>query len=275
MFLSSTMKTKHLCLIFGAVPAVVDRAIENTVPLLISILENHEASKIQFPTEDRLEYLASLVEMREPSVKDVALFADGLSIPVMCSDDEESQAADYNGYYHDTHCNNVFLFGPDGKIYSASINYPGSWHDSQVCQLMIVIVLLLIGLYKVCVDQGFPRSGELFDKFVGPISRRSLRKLSPIVKDLLIERSNIYVSLRQSSEWGMRSLQGSFSRLKSRLSSNKPWRHSVILCIVLLHNFRTEYVGLNQIATVFNPHYEQSINIYGYDRIARYYNQVD
>ena len=42
----------------------------------------------------------------------------------------------------------------------------------------------------------------------------------------------------------------------------------------LLHNFRTEYVGINQIATVFNEHYEQSINLEGYDRIARYYHQT-
>jgi hypothetical protein len=42
--------------------------------------------------------------------------------------------------------------------------------------------------------------------------------------------------------------------------------------VVLLHNFRTHYVGLNQIATVFNPLYEQYVNIENYDRIARYYD---
>ena len=29
--------------------------------------------------------------------------------------------------------------------------------------------------------------------------------------------------------------------------------------------------GLNQIATVFNPHYDQYVNVDGYDRIARYF----
>ena len=65
------------------------------------------------------------------------MFADGLSIPVQCSSDEIMQSTDYNGYHHDTHCNNVFLFGPDGKIYYGALNYPGSWHDAQVCQLLI------------------------------------------------------------------------------------------------------------------------------------------
>jgi len=69
----------------------------------------------------------------------------------------------------------------------------------------------------------------------------------------------------------MRALQGSFPRLKSRMCSDKQKRKEIILSIILLHNFRTHHVGLNQIATVFNYHYQQYINVDGYDRIARFY----
>ena len=71
---------------------------------------------------------------------------------------------------------------------------------------------------------------------------------------------------------GMRALQGSFSRLKARLTSNEQDRYEIILSISLLHNLRTHYVGLNQIATVFNPEYEQYINVDGYDKLKEYYN---
>ena len=54
-------------------------------------------------------------------------------------------------------------------------------------------------------------------------------------------------------------------------SGKSPCRKLIINCIVFLHNFRTHYVGLNQISTVFNPEYERFINVVGYDRIARYY----
>lgn len=37
-------------------------------------------------------------------------------------------------------------------------------------------------------------------------------------------------------------------------------------------NYRTEYIGLNQIATVFNPEYEQYINLENYDKLYKYYN---
>jgi mannitol/fructose-specific phosphotransferase system IIA component (Ntr-type) len=73
----------------------------------------------------------------------------------------------------------------------------------------------------------------------------------------------------------MRALQGTFTRLKSRLTSDKEVRGVIILCIILLHNYRTEFVGLNQIATVFNEHYEQLIKLDNYDRIARYYDNDD
>ena len=68
---------------------------------------------------------------------------------------------------------------------------------------------------------------------------------------------------------GNEGLQGSFARLKSKLTSYKSTRKLIINCIVFLHNFRTHYVGLNQISTVFNPEYERFINVVGYDRIAR------
>jgi hypothetical protein len=73
----------------------------------------------------------------------------------------------------------------------------------------------------------------------------------------------------------MRALQGTFIRMKSRLPSNKRKRKLILTVIALLHNFRTSVVGLNQIATVFNPEYEAYVNIRNYDRIADYYENVE
>jgi hypothetical protein len=51
---------------------------------------------------------------------------------------------------------------------------------------------------------------------------------------------SITYSLRQASEWGMRSLQGTFPRLKNRLPTDAKKRHDIIYSIILIHNFRTE-----------------------------------
>jgi hypothetical protein len=69
----------------------------------------------------------------------------------------------------------------------------------------------------------------------------------------------------------MRGLQGTFPRCKKRLPSNSASRRLVIEAIVLLHNFRTEIVGYNQIKTVFDPEYARIESLQGYDRIAQYY----
>ena len=91
------------------------------------------------------------------------------------------------------------------------------------------------------------------------------------MREYMLRVSNVYVSLRQSSEWGMRALQASFPRFKKRLPSDAKQRRLVIQSIILTHNFRTCIVGCNQINTVFDPEYERYINLEGYDRIGQYY----
>lgn len=64
------------------------------------------------------------------------------------------------------------------------------------------------------------------------------------------------MSLRQTAEWGMRVLQGSFPRLKYEESGE---RALMLLTTIHLYNFRTKYVGLNQIWSVFLLHLETNI----------------
>jgi len=90
------------------------------------------------------------------------------------------------------------------RLYIARINFPGSWHEAQVNQSLIRQVVHNIGDYKICVDQGFPRSGDLLNKFVGPISRRSRENIEPHNGSAIIRRHNTYVSLHQACEWGSR-----------------------------------------------------------------------
>jgi len=274
MWCCSRMKIKELCLLFGCVPSSAHRYLKNMLSRAAPLLRRNPDAQVKFPDVPEMARLANLVALREPLVRNVVGFVDGCSIKIECTAEPSIQNAYYDGFTCDTCVNNVFLFSPEGRILFAAINYPGSWHDSAVSLDLIRTVLEAVGQedFAFCVDQGFPRSGLLEDKFVGPYSKKFLRKLDSIVRELLLVRIHRYISLRQSAEWGMRALQGTFTRLKSRLTSNNRMRKLVIETIVLLSNFRTVHVGLNQIATVFNPHYEQVINLEGYDRIARYFH---
>jgi hypothetical protein len=69
----------------------------------------------------------------------------------------------------------------------------------------------------------------------------------------------------------MHGLQGTFPCCKNCLPSNSVQRHLVLEAIILVHNFRTDYVGYSQIKTVFDSKYVWCKNLHRYDRIAQYY----
>jgi hypothetical protein len=271
-FVNSRMNLKQLSLLFGIVPSSTSLIIDSMLKRSVEKLKHNIHARIKFPNNAEMVDYARIIQHRERHVHNVIGFVDGLSIPVQCSDDKYEQSAAYNKYHRDTMCNNVFAFAPTGKIIFADTNYPGSWHDSTVCRALMRVVVDRIGPFAFCVDQGFRRSGEMYGKFVGPLSQTTRQQLAPVLRDLYIRKHAHYTSLRQASEWGMKGLQGTFTRLKSRLTSNHTKRGCIIKCIVLLSNFRTHFVGWNQIKTGFDPHYDAFVRIENYDRILRYFN---
>ena len=270
-YLGSQMSNKWLCLIFGITPSPCSRILRRMLRMTVKRLRYHPLARVEFPNEARMRLYSDMVSAREPTVTNVIGFMDGLGLTTECTDERLTQNAYYCGYDCDTMVNNVLVFGPDGKVFFCAINYPGSWADGSLTSRFFNHIQKRIGDFKICVDQGFPRSGDAHGILVGPIPERSARQLHCSLRDNLIRLSNVYTSLRQASEWGMRGLQGSFPRCKKRLPSDKDKRRMVLECIIFIHNFRTEIVGRNQIAEVFNPEYERVINIHGYDRIRRYY----
>jgi len=222
-----------------------------------------------------MEYFARLIHQCESEVDDVIGFMDGFSLVSECTSEVLEQNAMYNGYHSETMVNNIIAYGPDGKVFLATINFPSSWHDGSITANILPYIHERIGNYEMCVDQGLPRSGDASFILVGPISHRQAQRLAANLQQYLLTISNVYVLLCQASEWGMRGLQGAFPRFKKRLPGNAFKQSLVIQSIVSIHNFRTEIVGLNQIRTVFDPEYERYISLRGYDRICRYYFSHD
>jgi hypothetical protein len=262
---------KHLCLIFGVTPLVCSRVIRYMLRRVVQRLSDHPIAQVRFPDPAKMRQFADMVQLRAPIVSDIIGFMDGVSIPVECTDERVEQNAFYCGYDCNTMINNVFAYGPDGKVFFAAINFPGSWADGALTARFLHALKRKIGDYKICVDQGFPRSGDAYGTLVGPVTRRAARRLHRDVRDYLLRISNVHTSLWQASEWGMRGLQGTFPRWKKRLPADHEQRRLVIEAIVLVHNYRTEMVGFNQINTVFDPEYVRIQNLHGYDRIAQYY----
>ena len=82
--------------------------------------------------------------------------------------------------------NNVFAYGPDGKVFFATVNFPGSWADCALTARFLHTIKRKIGEYKICVDQGFPRSGEAYGTLVGHVTKRAARHLHKDVREYLL-----------------------------------------------------------------------------------------
>jgi hypothetical protein len=177
-----------------------------------------------------------------------------------------------------------------GTIIAASINSPGSWHDSKVAQPVYNQLRTETpdGFYLVA-DTAFPRGARQIEgRIRAPIKsgQKICGTYTEIQERLAFDRQ--LLSYRQTAEWGMRGLQGSFGRLRVPLEINRnSQRGDLIETCVRLNNVRAELVGINQIRSVYMPIWNQNPEdeevwtnfenmVFGEqrrsDRVARFHN---
>jgi hypothetical protein len=234
----------HLCLIFGIPPSVCSRVINIMLKRTVQLLSrDHPLARVQFPDDAKMRDFANMVKWREPMVNDIIGFLDTVLFLVQCTDKQITQNVMYCGYNSDTMVNNVFAFGPDGKVFFAAVNIPGSWADGSLTARFLPYIKRKIGAYKFCVDQGFPWSGDAHGTFVDPVTKWQAQCLHCDIRNYLLKISNVHTLLQQASKWGMHGLQGTFPCCKSCLPSDSVQCRLVLKAIILVHNFRRDYVG--------------------------------
>jgi hypothetical protein len=197
----------------------------------------------------------------------------------------------YNGWCSSHFTSNLFAFAPDGTIIHATVNAPGSWHDSAISRnLYTELIDNTPEGYYIIADTAFTtRRTDLSAKLRTPPKSDFLRYSNDPV--IALQEKRFYeqlVSARQAAEWGMQCLQGSFGRLKVPMPADDPqFRQLLILLCVRLHNARARIVGINQIQTVYEGIWTEAApglykdfkdmlfsDIRRNDRIRRFYNFV-
>lgn len=140
------------------------------------------------------------------------------------------------------------------------LNAPGSWHDSRVARPVYEKLRTRTppGYYLVA-DTAFPRGS---DRIAGRI--RAPIKAGTCLPEDLVERQELMnvdrqlLSYRQTAEWGMRAIQGSFGRLRIPLPVQyNEVRGDLLECVARLFNLRTSLVGYNQIRTVYKDVWDE------------------
>ncbi len=150
------MHYKHLCMIFGITPSACSHILDNMLEIAVRQMCHHPLAQVKFPNVEKIQQFVAVIELCRPYVNDVIRFMDGVSFTSKCTDERFDQNAFYCGYNCDTMVNNVFAYGPDGKIFFCAINSPGSWADGSLTARFLQHIKSWIGPYKICVDPGFP-----------------------------------------------------------------------------------------------------------------------
>jgi hypothetical protein len=126
-----------------------------------------------------------------------------------------------------------------GVVIACVLNAPGSWHDTRVARPIFEAIKQKVpdGFYLV-VDSGFPKgTGEVAGKIVGPLKAGERVPSDKVERATVIEFNQQLLSYRQTAEWGMRTLQGSFARLRVPLQmKDKARRHRFLYTCVRLSN---------------------------------------
>ncbi|KAF7340349.1 hypothetical protein MVEN_01954100 [Mycena venus] len=261
-YLNSTMREISLQQIFALIPSTVSRYITFGLNLLLYILRRMPDARIHWPeNEDEFSGYNKLIVARHPRLTGAFASVDGLKLLCQTSDNPEIENATFNGWLSEHFITNVIAFVPLGTVIAAKINAPGSWHDSRVAQPIYEKLRTRTpdGFYLVA-DTAFPRGAQQIEgKIRAPIKagQRMQGTVAEIEERLAFDRE--LLSYRQTAEWGMRGLQGSFGRLRIPLEINRQRECGDLIEICLrLNNLRARLVGINQIRNVYIPLWKQN-----------------
>ncbi|KAF5328474.1 hypothetical protein D9758_018603 [Tetrapyrgos nigripes] len=221
-YLNSTMRDVSLMQIFALIPTTVSRYLNFGRSILLMTLRRMVEACIHFPEGDEFVELESLIVARHPLLTGAFGSIDGLKLPVQTSSDEEIENATYNGWLHEHYISNVLCFSPEGVIIACRLNAPGSWHDSRVAHSIYNKLLTRTpeGYYLIA-DTAFPRgTDQIAGRIRAPIKEGTRLPADPIEHSNLMLVNQQLLSFCQTAEWGMRSIQGSFGRLRIPLDVN-------------------------------------------------------
>ena len=84
-YISSTMNYKYLCLIFGITLNACSHMLRNMLKLTVRHLRFHPLARIKFPSIEKMQTFALMINNREHSIDDVIGFMDDVSLATECT----------------------------------------------------------------------------------------------------------------------------------------------------------------------------------------------
>ena len=235
--------SRSLCMMFGLTHTVMQRWLKFGKRVLLYVLQDNPDAAIRKPTDAEVFSYKNAISSQYEHVPDVWAACDGIKLTMEACMDDVTQNMFYNGWTHGHYISCIFVFAPDGKIRICCFNSPGCWHDSTqadhggVYDKVEEVYTATGG--KVVIDSAFSLGNR------GYFIKSS--QLDPMDAQELL-RNRDATSVRQLSEWGMRQIQAKFPRLTDDMPYEEQGERKITLnLMILLYNFQTARVGMNQI----------------------------
>jgi hypothetical protein len=152
------------------------------------------------------------------------------------------------------------MFYSTGTVIDAILNSPGSWHDAHVAQPIFHRLLAIPNGYYLIADTAFPRGTQaIAGKIRASIKSGQSVPANCAERDKFMQYNRQLLSYRQTAEWGMRTMQGSFGQLRVPLTiSSVTDRQELLELCVRLFNIWANCVGISQIKSVYEPIWRES-----------------
>ncbi len=106
-------------------------------------------------------------------INDLIGFMDGVPFAIKCTDDHLVQNAMHSSYVCNTAINNIFAYGPNGKVFFCALNFPGSQSNGAVIARFLPFLKEQRDNYKIVVDHDFPTRGQGYGILVWPMSKKT------------------------------------------------------------------------------------------------------
>ena len=251
-YLRSTSQREHICGLFNVLQPQFNKYLYFCLALLRKVLKRIPTAKVRIPTAEEQICFSHLIQSKYPLLPFCVGAMDGLKLDLSTTYEDRLEDNNYYNGWLKKHCiGNMFVWGPDGKIWLGAVNFPGSFHDSQIC--------IESGIYEKLLSKLHPRMWIAADSAFAVKGRysRILKRPSKIDEpgpqtDVEQALENSIIGVRQLSEWGNNALKGAFPRLKMKMPLGDSRKRLLILDTCChLHNLRTEMGMPNEITTTF------------------------
>ena len=121
-------------------------------------------------------------------------------------------------------------------------------------QSLTCFVVSCLRAFYVCADSGFPKgTDDIACKIHSPLKSGHTIPADPVRQQQLLCFYKDLVSYRQTAEWGTRTIQGSFGRLRVPLGTDSKKRLRLLETCAHLTNIRARCVGISQVQNVYEP----------------------